>query len=159
MLGHITPAVLNSYYNITTNTGNTLASQAVFESLGQYYSPADLVQFEAYFGIPLYNVTTDIGGYESDAECVADANNCAEANLGPSIALKSYSDSNNVSNMACRCPIHDGDISSDPDDLLVRWIDGLFSKLDHGCRRFGESASRQLYFLRRHRDIGPFVNR
>ncbi len=82
MSGHITPAVLNSYYNITTNTGNTLASQAVFESLGQYYSPADLLQFEAYFDIPLYNVTTDIGGYESDAECIADANNCAEANLG-----------------------------------------------------------------------------
>jgi Pro-kumamolisin, activation domain len=80
--GHITPATLNSYYNITTNTGNSLASQSVFESLGQYYSASDLLQFEALFGIPLYNVTTDIGGYESDAECVDDANNCAEANLG-----------------------------------------------------------------------------
>jgi len=78
---HITPAKLNSYYNIFTNTGNSLASQSVFESIGQYYSPSDLLQFESDYDIPLYNVTTDIGGYVSDSECLDDANNCVEANL------------------------------------------------------------------------------
>lgn len=78
---HITPAKLNTYYNIFTNEGNTMASQSVFESIGQYYSPSDLLQFEAQYGIPLYNVTADVGGYESDSECVDDANNCVEANL------------------------------------------------------------------------------
>jgi tripeptidyl-peptidase I len=79
--GHITPAKLNSYYNIFTNTGSSSASQAVFESIGQYYSPSDLTLFQEQYGIPLQNVTYDIGGYESDSECVEDANNCVEANL------------------------------------------------------------------------------
>jgi len=77
----ITPAVLNSYYNITSNTGNNLASQAVFETIGQYYSPADLAQFEAAYNVPTGTVITDIGGFVSDAQCVSNANNCVEANL------------------------------------------------------------------------------
>eukprot|EP01035_Chromulina_nebulosa_P020460 gene20460-26548_t len=79
--GVITPAVLNSYYNITSNTGSELASQAVFESLGQYYSPSDLTQFQETYDIPVQAISEDIGGYSSDSECTADANNCAEANL------------------------------------------------------------------------------
>jgi tripeptidyl-peptidase-1 len=79
--GSVTPALLNSYYHITNNVGNSLASQSLFESLGQYYSPADLNQFESTYGIPQQDVAYDIGGYVSDDECVTDANNCAEANL------------------------------------------------------------------------------
>ena len=79
--GSITPAVLNSYYDITSNTGSTLASQSVFESLGQYYSPSDLSEFETNYDIPQQAIAEDIGGYESDAECTEDANNCIEANL------------------------------------------------------------------------------
>lgn len=79
--GTVTPAFLNSYYHVTTNTGNGLGSQAVFESLEQYYSPNDLLTFEAKYGIPAQNVTEDIGGYVSDQQCIDSANNCAEANL------------------------------------------------------------------------------
>lgn len=80
--GSINPALLNSYYHIiTTNVGPSLASQSLFESLGQYYSPADLAQFEKEQGVPQQSVAYDIGGYESDDECVADPNNCGEANL------------------------------------------------------------------------------
>lgn len=79
--GSITPAVLNSYYDIFTNEGSTLASQSVFESLGQYYSPSDLSEFETNYDIPQQAIAEDIGGYESDSECVKDANNCIEANL------------------------------------------------------------------------------
>jgi tripeptidyl-peptidase-1 len=79
--GSITPAVLNSYYHITSNTGSAAASQSVFESLEQYYSPADLQTFEANYGLPSEAVAYDIGGYESDSECVSNPNNCAEANL------------------------------------------------------------------------------
>lgn len=79
--GSITPALLNSYYHITTNTGNALASQCLFESLGQYYSPADLSTFETNYNLPQDAVDEDIGGYVSDSECVDNANNCAEANL------------------------------------------------------------------------------
>lgn len=77
----ITPALINSYYEVTSNTGNSLASQSLFESLGQYYSEADLATFEKNYGLPAETVAFDIGGYESDTECTADPNNCAEANL------------------------------------------------------------------------------
>jgi tripeptidyl-peptidase I len=77
----ITPDVINSYYHVTSNVGNSLASQSLFESLEQYYSPADLATFEANYNIPSQEVTTDIGGYESDSVCTSDPNSCAEANL------------------------------------------------------------------------------
>eukprot|EP01040_Poterioochromonas_malhamensis_P002533 gene2533-2694_t len=79
--GSVTPALLNEYYHITSNKGNSKASQAVYESLEQYYSPNDLAQFEKTYGIPSQAVAYDIGGYESDSQCVQNSNNCAEANL------------------------------------------------------------------------------
>lgn len=79
--GTIDPKVLNTFYNITTNTGNALASQLVFEAVGQYYSEADLKSFESTFSIPSESVASDIGGYESDAKCVSSANSCTEGNL------------------------------------------------------------------------------
>lgn len=79
--GSVTPAFLNDYYDIFTNDGSALASQSLFESLGQYYSPADLSQFQKQYDLPQDEVDEDIGGYESDDECKADANNCIEANL------------------------------------------------------------------------------
>lgn len=79
--GTVTPAFLNSYYHVTSNVGSPLASQSLFESLGQYYSPNDLSTFEKNYNLPQQPVDFDIGGYVSDDQCVADANNCAEANL------------------------------------------------------------------------------
>lgn len=79
--GTVTPAFLNSYYHITTNKGSSLASQAVYESLEQYYSPADFATFNKQYNIPAQPEPTDIGGYVSDSVCQSDANSCAEANL------------------------------------------------------------------------------
>ncbi len=79
--GSVNPAFLNSYYHITSNTGSQSASQAVFESLEQYYSPADLTQFQQTYNLPVEAVYADVGGYVSDQECLDDANNCVEANL------------------------------------------------------------------------------
>jgi len=79
--GSITPKVLNEYYHISSNTGNSLASQCLFESLDQSYSPSDLSTFEANYNLPSDSVDTVIGGHESDSDCTADPNNCAEANL------------------------------------------------------------------------------
>lgn len=47
----------------------------------RYYSPSDLAQFQTAYGIPNDPVDTDIGGYQSDTACVANPNNCVEANL------------------------------------------------------------------------------
>lgn len=77
----ITPAILNSYYNVTSNKGNKFVSQSVFESLDQNYSPSDLKQFQKQYNLPQDTVATVIGGHDDDAACVSDANNCVEANL------------------------------------------------------------------------------
>eukprot|EP00608_Synchroma_pusillum_P002961 CAMPEP_0198419158 /NCGR_PEP_ID=MMETSP1452-20131203/14_1 /TAXON_ID=1181717 /ORGANISM="Synchroma pusillum, Strain CCMP3072" /LENGTH=561 /DNA_ID=CAMNT_0044139281 /DNA_START=57 /DNA_END=1742 /DNA_ORIENTATION=- len=77
----VTPAVLNSYYNIASNAGNDRGSQSLFESLDQNFSPSDLSDFERANGIPQDAVDNVIGGHNSDSACQSDANNCAEANL------------------------------------------------------------------------------
>jgi tripeptidyl-peptidase-1 len=66
---------------VSSNSGNSLGSQAVFESLGQYYSPSDLAQFQKNYNLPSDNVDNVVGGYESDSACVSNPNNCVEANL------------------------------------------------------------------------------
>ena len=79
----VTPALLNEVYNILSNTGNTLASQAVYESDNQTYSPSDLSYFQTYFGLPQQPVSVDIGSHNHDATCndPSTAGNCGEANL------------------------------------------------------------------------------
>lgn len=79
--GTVIPSLLNSYYNITSNTGSTATSQSVFEALSQYYSPSDLTKFQTNYGLPIQAVYADVGGYVSDSQCTSNANNCAEANL------------------------------------------------------------------------------
>lgn len=81
LAGTITPAQINSYYNVTSNKGNSLASQAVFETIGQTYSEPDLAMFESQYNIPAEKVAVDIGGFESDTLCQTDVNSCVEANL------------------------------------------------------------------------------
>ena len=77
----ITPAVLNSFYNIDSNTGSADASQAVFETSGQNYSPNDLATFQSDFSLPSQTVSTDVGAHASSTECEILTNDCTEANL------------------------------------------------------------------------------
>eukprot|EP01034_Spumella_vulgaris_P026875 gene26875-33523_t len=82
--GYVTPALLNNFYNISSNTGNTLGSQCVYESLNQTYSPTDLSAFQNTFQLPLEPVAVDIGGHVSNGACTAKGggfDNCGEANL------------------------------------------------------------------------------
>jgi tripeptidyl-peptidase I len=80
--GHITPAVLNKAYHINTNKGHPRATQAVFESIGQYFSPEDLAQFEKYFSLPVVPVNMSIGGHSTTSVyCRYNANDCAEGSL------------------------------------------------------------------------------
>ena len=77
----ITPAILNSYYNITSNTvTSTKATQSLFESLGQSYSPTDLTQFQTTYKLPSDPLDTVIGP-NTPTDCTKNPNNCAEANL------------------------------------------------------------------------------
>jgi len=76
----VTPAGLKSFYNVE-GSGSASQSQCVFESLGQYTSPADLVTFEKQYDLPSVKIATDIGGHVSGFRCKLNPNNCAEANL------------------------------------------------------------------------------
>ena len=51
--GYVTPELLNQVYNVKSNqVKSTKATQSVFESLGQSYSPADLEMFQNRMGLP-----------------------------------------------------------------------------------------------------------
>jgi len=79
--GNINPMYINELYSISDNTvSNQMATQSLFESLGQSFSPADLIQFEEAFDIPVHNIT-DIIGSDNATECAENANDCIEANL------------------------------------------------------------------------------
>jgi tripeptidyl-peptidase-1 len=78
----ITPATLNAFYKVDSNFGSKAVSQAVFESLGQNYSPENLVEFQQQFGLSTsYQVSTDVGGHASSLLCEVEPNSCTEANL------------------------------------------------------------------------------
>jgi tripeptidyl-peptidase-1 len=79
--GTVTPSVINQVYNINSNTGNEQATQSLFESLGQTYSPEDLTTFQDQYNLPEDPVDEVIGGHDDDATCSENANDCAEANL------------------------------------------------------------------------------
>jgi tripeptidyl-peptidase-1 len=73
--------VLNKYYGITSNTGSTLTSQAVYETNGQTMSPQSLQQFHSNYGIPQASVSTIVNGHVDSAACGAGGSTpCSEAN-------------------------------------------------------------------------------
>lgn len=77
----VSPAVINSFYNVDDNTGGAAVSQGVFETALQFYSPADLESFQAAFELPSETVAVVSGGHVNDAICTKSVNNCLEANL------------------------------------------------------------------------------
>jgi len=78
--GTITPAVLNKVYNVKSNKGSAKSTQALFEALGQQYSPSDLTQFQQAYNLPQQAIAKVIGSNDP-TQCSADPNNCVEANL------------------------------------------------------------------------------
>ena len=81
VLGSIQPKKLHVYYSMDNNTGNSLSSQAVFQSLNQFVSPRDLTLFQTAFQLPKQGVTTFIGGGNDDFICTIFPETCAEGNL------------------------------------------------------------------------------
>jgi len=74
------PAYINFIHNISNNTGNNLGSQLVYSTISQSYSKADLSSFQTFFGLPLQQPISSIGGHVFDGPC-SNATICAEANL------------------------------------------------------------------------------
>jgi len=79
--GSTTPALLSSFYKITSDTvASAKATQSLFEALKQYFSPTDLKSFQTQFRLPAQAITKVIGT-NLPTSCNSNPNNCVEANL------------------------------------------------------------------------------
>ena len=79
--GFINPAILKERYAIGNTVGSEQATQAAYETIGQYFSPADLKKFQNSFMLEEEPIAFDIGGHSSDSVCVTSPSSCVEANL------------------------------------------------------------------------------
>lgn len=77
---YVTPPLLNSFYKIGSNTGSSKATQAIYASLGQHFSPSDLTMFQSANRIPLQSVQPVAGFSNASATCIS-IHSCDEANL------------------------------------------------------------------------------
>lgn len=76
--GYVTPDLINKVYNVKSNhVEDQRATQALFESLGQSYSPNDLHQFQNEFGLPKSDIVDVIGPNQEDA-CNDHPDQCGE---------------------------------------------------------------------------------
>lgn len=78
--GFTYPGLINKCYNVSSNKGSLLASQAVFETSGQTFSSVDMAIFENAFSLPTSQPNGDINGHITSKACLG-VDNCAEANL------------------------------------------------------------------------------
>jgi tripeptidyl-peptidase I len=78
--GYITPAVLKSFYNVDNSIGSADATQLVYQSISEYYSPADLAKFQSSFNL-LPGTVYNNAGHNSDAQCNANYDTCLEGSL------------------------------------------------------------------------------
>ena len=79
-LGYVTPAMLNSRYNIFTNQGNSLTSQTVYSSSSEYFSSSDIALFQSTFGIPRHPVDHDVNRRDVPVVCEGMPGLCFESN-------------------------------------------------------------------------------
>jgi tripeptidyl-peptidase I len=76
----VTPSKLRKYYNVSSSRGSSQSNQAVFATIEQYFSPADLRTFQKKYNLT-YQTATDIGRHSSDSVCLYSPDSCGEANL------------------------------------------------------------------------------
>eukprot|EP00927_Polykrikos_kofoidii_P013184 TRINITY_DN15721_c0_g1_i4.p1 TRINITY_DN15721_c0_g1~~TRINITY_DN15721_c0_g1_i4.p1 ORF type:complete len:656 (+),score=97.01 TRINITY_DN15721_c0_g1_i4:294-1970(+) len=88
--GKLHPGLIRQAYNMpdvakegsVEEKNRKNVSQAVFASLGQYWSPSDRKEFQDLYSLPERPVTElDSSTHHSDSMCKSDRNNCLEANL------------------------------------------------------------------------------
>ena len=80
--GYIYPAYFNYIYNIDSNVGHPRATQAVFASYGQHYSPSDLRKFQRTWGIPDNPINISLANKTMSVDtCRANIRYCAEGCL------------------------------------------------------------------------------
>lgn len=78
----MTPKKIRATYNIdSTVRGSNQSSQAIFATIGFYFSPNDLMLFQKSQGLVNQPIARDIGFHVSDSICVSNPGTCSESNL------------------------------------------------------------------------------
>jgi tripeptidyl-peptidase-1 len=77
--GVMTPARFKQVYNVFSNTGNSLASQSIYSTNGQYFSSTDLANFQATYGIPSHPVDFDPDNRNNPTLCSTSIDSCVES--------------------------------------------------------------------------------
>lgn len=94
--GSASPVLIRGFYGIPNGAvADPRSTGSIFASLGQSFSPADLLQFQQQFGIQPTTIQT-VSGPNTPSSCSADPNNCIEAELDTQQVL-SYAQGANVS--------------------------------------------------------------
>jgi subtilase family serine protease len=84
---YVTPSLINTVYNIPSNVGSNRTSQGVYAAILQTMSPTDLTAYQNTFNLPVSSIAQNIGGHVDNSACVADLNNCVEANLDVQVIM------------------------------------------------------------------------
>ena len=79
--GWMTPSKLRAYYNMSDAMGSINSTQAIYASVGQYFSPRNLADFQADQGSPVMPAVREYGDHSNDTKCIVSPNSCAEANM------------------------------------------------------------------------------
>lgn len=80
--GFITPEKLKNFYEIVDDgLGSERSTQAVFQTIGAYYSPDDLTNFQTRYNLTIQPVSTYIGGHVNNEICTFMPTICGEPNL------------------------------------------------------------------------------
>lgn len=107
----VTVDFLNSYYDITTNEGNSSQSQCVFETSSAYFNTKDLTAFQNQFDLTV-QAAVDYNGY-STTYC-GTSKNCYEGNLDIQYLMGIAQDTTSI--------YYYTDNSSGQDDPFLVWI-------------------------------------
>ena len=80
---HTTVNYLNSFYQIPSNNGDVNMSQGVFETQNEYFSTADLTEFQQLSGVAVQAARV-IGDYETKS---CGTKSCTEGNLDIQVSV------------------------------------------------------------------------
>jgi len=112
--GYVTPATVNTVYGVKNNKGGPKSTQALFEALGQQFSPSDLAAFQSAYNLPKQPIAKVVGSNDP-SQCSLNPNACVEANLDTQYMIA----------MSQGSPTWYWSIDSSSQDPFYDWIQAL----------------------------------
>ena len=79
-VGSVTPRLINQFYSVSSNVGNFLVSQAVYETNNEGYSLTDLKKFQQTFDLP-EQTPKNFNSFPGMHDCSSSSASCYEGNL------------------------------------------------------------------------------